>query len=160
MYFENNPQNRLEPIHLLFSPLVASNSLWPHGLQHPWFLSSSISPRVHSNSCPSSQWCPPTISSSVPLSLPAFNLSRHWVFSNESALYIRWPKYWSLSINPSDEYSGLIFFRIDWFGLFAVQKTLKSLLQHHSSKGSIFLHSAFFMVQLSHPYVPTGKGIA
>ena len=71
-------------------------------------------------------------------------------------------KYWSFSfsISPSDEYSGLISFRIDWFDLLAVQKTLKSLLQHHSSKASIFLHSAFIMVQLSHPYVPNGKDIA
>ena len=81
------------------------------------------------------------------------------VFSNESVLYIRWPKYWSFrfSINPSNEYSCLIFFRIDWFNLLAVQETFKSLLQHHSSKESIHLHSAFFMVQLSHPYVTTGK---
>ena len=75
------------------------------------------------------------------------------VFSNESALCIRWPKYWSFSfnINPSSEYSGLISFRIDWLDLFAVQRTLKSLLQHHSSKASILWHSAFFMVQFSHP---------
>ena len=82
------------------------------------------------------------------------------VFSNESALRIRWPKYWSFSISPSNEYSGLIFFRIDWFDVLAVQGTLKSLLQHHSSKASIHWHSAFFMVQLSHPYVTTGKTIA
>ena len=84
------------------------------------------------------------------------------VFSNESALHIRWPKYWSFSfsINPSNEYSGLISFRMDWFDLLAVQGTLKSLLQHHSSKASILQHSAFFMVQLSHPYVTTGKTIA
>ena len=84
------------------------------------------------------------------------------VFSNESALQIRWPKYWSFSfsISPSNEYSGLISFRIDWFGLLAVQGTLKSLLQHHSSKASILQHSAFFMVPLSHPYTTTGKTIA
>ena len=82
------------------------------------------------------------------------------VFSNESALCIRWPKYWSVSISPSNEYSGLISFRIGWFNLLAVQGTLKSLLQHHSSKASILLHSAFFMVQLSHPYMTTGKTIA
>ena len=77
------------------------------------------------------------------------------VFSNESALSIMWPKYWSfsLSVSPSNEYSGLISFRIDWFDLLAVQGTLKSLLQHHSSKASILWHSAFFMVQLSHPYI-------
>ena len=80
------------------------------------------------------------------------------VFSNESALPMRWPKYWnfSFSISPSNEYSGLISFRIDWFDL-AVQGTVKSLLQHHSSKASILLHSAFFIVQLSHPYMTTGK---
>ena len=83
------------------------------------------------------------------------------VFSNESVLQLRWPKYWSFSfsISPSNEFSGLISFRIDWFDLFAVQGTLKSL-QHHSSKASILLCSAFFMVQLSRPYVSTGKNIA
>ena len=84
------------------------------------------------------------------------------VFSNESALRFRWPKYWSFSfsISPSNEYSGLIPFRTDWLGLLAVQGTLKSLLQHHSSKASILLHSAFFIVQLLHPYMSTGKAIA
>ena len=81
-------------------------------------------------------------------------------FSNNWAIHISWPKYWSFSISPSSEYSGLIFFRIDWFDLLAVQGTLKSLLQHHSSKPSILWHSAFFMVQLSHPYMTTGKTIA
>ena len=84
------------------------------------------------------------------------------VFSNESALCIRWPKYWSFifDISPSNEYSGLISFRIGWFDFLAVQGTLKSLLQHHSSKASILWHSAFFIVQLSHPYMTTGKTIA
>ena len=84
------------------------------------------------------------------------------VFSNESALRIRWPKYWSfsISISPSNEYSGLISFMVDWLDLLAVQGTLKSLLQHHNSKASILWHSAFFMVQLSHPYMTTGKPIA
>ena len=84
------------------------------------------------------------------------------VFSNELALLIRWPNYWSFSfsISPSSEYSGLISFRIDWFDLFAVQGILKSLLQYHSSKASVFWHSAFFMVQLSHPYMTAGKTIA
>ena len=84
------------------------------------------------------------------------------VFSNESALHIRWPKYWSFSFNisPSNEHPGLISFRMDWLDLLAVQGTLKSLLQHHSSKASILLHSAFFTVQLSHPYMTTGKTIA
>ena len=84
------------------------------------------------------------------------------VFSNESALHIRWPKYWSCSFNisPSNEHPGLISFRMDWLDLLAVQGTLKSLLQHHSSEASIIRHSAFFIVQLSHPYMTTGKAIA
>ena len=84
------------------------------------------------------------------------------VFSNESALHMRWPEYWSfsISISPSNEYSGLISFRLDWLDLLAVQGTLKSLLQHYSSKASILQHSAFFIVQLSHPYMTTGKTIA
>ena len=84
------------------------------------------------------------------------------VFFSESVLHIRWPKYWSFSfsLSPSNEYSGLISFRMDWLDLLAVQGTLKSLLQHHSSKASILQRSAFFMVQLSHPYMTTGKTIA
>ena len=84
------------------------------------------------------------------------------VFSNQSGLHIRWPKYWSFSFNisPSSEYSGLISFRMDWLDLLAVQGTLKSLLQHHSSKASVLQHSAFFIVQFSHPYMTTGKTIA
>ena len=81
-------------------------------------------------------------------------------FSNELALFMRWPKYWSFSTSPSCEYSGLISFRIDWFDLLVIQGTLKSLLQHHSSKASILWHSVFFMVQVSHPYMTTGKTIA
>ena len=94
------------------------------------------------------------------LLLSIFPSSR--VFSDESVLQIRWPKYWSFSfsISPSNEYSGLISFRMDWLNLFAVQGTLKSLLQHHRSKASILQHSAFFIVQLSHPYMTTGKTIA
>ena len=93
---------------------------------------------------------------------PAPNPSQHRVFSNESALRMRWPKYWSFSfsISPSNEYSGLISFRMDWLDLLAVQGTLKSLLQHHSSKTSIFQCSAFFIVQLWHLYMTTGKTIA
>ena len=96
-----------------------------------------------------------------PLLLPSIFPSIR-VFSNESALHIRWPKYWSFSfnINPSNEYPGLISFRMDWLGLLAVQGTLKSLLQHYSSKASILRRSAFFIVQLSHPYMTTGKTIA
>ena len=112
---------------------------------------------------------------SIELVMPSYHLALHRpllllpsvfpsirVFSNESALCIRWPKYWSFSfsINPFSEYSGLISFRIIWFDLFTVKGTLKSLLQHHSSKASILQHSAFFVVQLSHPYMTTGKTIA
>ena len=94
-----------------------------------------------------------------PLFLPHFNLSQHQGLFNESILRIRWPKYWnfSFSISPSNEYSGQISFRMDWLDLLAVHETLKSLLQHHSSKASILLCSAFFIVQLSHPYMTTGK---
>ena len=97
-----------------------------------------------------------------PLLLPPSIFPSIRGFSNKSVLHIRWPKYWSFSftISPSNEYSGLISFRVDWLDLLAVQGTLKSLLQHHSSKASIFWHSAFFMVQLSHPYTTTGKTIA
>ena len=97
-----------------------------------------------------------------PLLLPRSIFPSIRVFSNESALHIKWPKYWNFSINisPSNEYSGLISFRMDWLDLLAVQRTLKSPLQHHSSKASILLRSAFFIVQLSHPYMTTGKTIA
>ena len=97
-----------------------------------------------------------------PLLLPSSIFPSIRVFSNESALHIRWPKYWSFSFNTSssNEYSGLISFRIDWLDLLAVQGPLKSLPQHHSSKASVLQHSAFYMVQLSHPYTTTGKTIA
>ena len=93
---------------------------------------------------------------------PAFNLYQNQGFFHESIFHIRWPKYWkfSFSISPSNEYSGLISFRMDWFDLLAVQRTLKTLLQHHSSKVSILRCSAFFIVQLSYPYMTTGKTIA
>ena len=105
------------------------------------------------------------IQPSHPLSSPSppvFNLSQHQVFSSESVLHIRWSKYWSFSfsISPSNEYSRLIFFRLDLLDLLGVQGTLKSLLQHHSSKASILWHSAFFIVQFSHPYMTTGITIA
>ena len=98
----------------------------------------------------------------LPLLLQPSTFPSIKVFSNESVFHIRWPKYWSFSfsISPSNEYSGLISFRIDWFDLLAVQGTLKSLLQHHSSKALIIQHSAFFTVQLSHPYMTTGQTIA
>ena len=94
-----------------------------------------------------------------PLFLPPSIFPSIRVFSNEPVLPIRWPKFWSISFtnSPSNEYSGLISFRMDWLDLLAVQGTLKSLLQHHSSKGSFLQHSAFFIVQLSHPYMATGK---
>ena len=92
-----------------------------------------------------------------PLFLVSSIFPRIRVFSNESTVCIRWPRYWSFSINPSNEYSGLISFKIDWFDFLDVQGTLKSLLQHHSSKASILWRSAFFTVQLSHPYMTTGK---
>ena len=112
------------------------------------------------NSYPMNPWCHPTISSSVTLfsfCLQMFPSIR--IFSNESAVRLRWPKYWSFSysINYSNEYLGLISFRVDWFDLFAVQGTLKNFLQHYSSKVSILQCSAFSMVQLSHPYMTTGN---
>ena len=110
------------------------------------------------------RWVGDAIQPSHPLSYPspsAFNLSQHQVFSNESALRMRWPKDWSFSfhISPSNEHSGLISFRMDWLDLLAVQQTLKSLLQHHSSKASILQRSVFITVQLSHPYMTTEKHI-
>ena len=142
---------------------VMSNSLWPHELQHARPPGLSPSPGVHPNSRPSSWWCHPAISSSVgPLFLlPPIPPSIR-VFSNESTLRMRWPKYWSFSFSiiPSKEHPGLISFRMDWLDLLAVQGTLKSLLQHHSSKASILQRSAFFTVQLLHPYMTTGKTIA
>ena len=144
-----------------FSHAVVSNSLRPHELQHARPPCPSPAPGVHSDSRPSSQWCHPAVSSSVvpffscPQSLPAS------VFSNESTLHMRWPKYWSFSFSIIlfKETPGLISFRMDWLDLLAVQGTLKSLLQHHSSKASVLRCSAFFTVQLSHPYVTTGKTI-
>ena len=122
-----------------------SNSSQPHELQHARPPCPSPTPRVHSKSRPSSRWCHPAISSSVvpfsscPQSLPVS------VFSNESTLLMRWPKYWhfSFSIIPSKEHPGLISFRMDWLDLLAVQGTLKSLLQHHSSKASVLRRSAY-----------------
>ena len=109
-------------------------------------------------------WVGDTIQPSHPLSTPSpptLNLSQHQGLFNELALHMSWPKYWSFSfsISPSNEYSELISFRMDWLDLLAVQGTLKSLLQHHISKASILQYSAFFLVQLSHPYMTTGKAI-
>ena len=137
-----------------------SDSLQPHGLQHTRLSCPSLSTRVCSNSCPFELVIP---SNYLILCCPLLLLSSIFpsirIISKELALHIRWLKYrsFSLSTSPSNEYSGLISFRIDWFDLLVVQGTLKSLLQHHSSKASILWSSAFFMVQLSHPYMTTGK---
>ena len=139
-----------------------SDSLRPHESQHVRPPCLSPTPGVHSDSRPSSQWYHPAISSSVvPFSsFPTPPSIR--VFSNKSTLHVKWPKYWSFSfsISPSKEHPELISFRMDWLDLLAVQGTLKSLVQHHSSKASIFWCSAFFTVQLSNPYLTTGKTVA
>ena len=138
-----------------------SDSLWPHGLQHARLPCPSPTLGACSNSCPSNRWCHPAISSPIiPFSSCLQSFPASGSFSNESVLCIRWPKYWSFRISPSNAYSGLILFRIDWFALLAVQRTLKSLLQYHSSKVLILWHSALFMVQLLLPYMTNGKIIA
>ena len=147
---------------LLFSFQVVSESLQPHGLQHTRLSHPSLFPRVCSDPCPLSGWYYPTISSSAALfsfCLQSFPVSGSFL---ESTLCIRWPKYWSFSfrISPSNEYSELISFRINWLDLLTVQGILRSLLQHHSSKTSVRQHSAFFIVQLSYLYMTTGKTIA
>ena len=129
------------------------DSLWPHGLQYARLPCPSPTPTAYSNSCPSHQWCHPTISSFV---IPFSSCLQSFPASGSfPILRIRWLKFRSLrfSISPYNEFSGLISFRIDRLDVLAVQWTLKSLLQHHSSKTSILWHSAFFIVQLSHPYV-------
>ena len=145
--------------HWQFSSLTQSClTLRPHESQHTRPPCSSPTPGVYPNPCPLSQWYHPAISSCViPYVLPSIR-----VFSSESTLRMRSPKYWSFSFNisPSSENPGLISFRMDWLDLLAVQGTLKSLLQHHSSKASILRHSAFFTVELSYPYMTTGKTIA
>ena len=146
-----------------FSYSVVSDSLWPHELQHAGPPCPSQTPGVYSNSCPSSWWCHPAILSSVvPFSSCPQSLPASGSFPMSQLFALRWPKYWSFSfsISPSNEHPGLISFRMDWLDLLAVQGTLKSLLQHHSSKASIFQCSAFFTVQLSHPSMTTGKTIA
>ena len=123
-----------------FSHSVMSDSLWPHGLQHARPHCPSPTPRVYSNSCPLSRWCHLTISFSVvPFSSHLQSFPASGFLSHESVLCIRWPKHrsFSFSVSPSNEYSGLISFRMDWLDLLAVQGTLKSLLQHPSSKVSI-----------------------
>ena len=135
-----------DPMNCSTPGLPVHHQLLEHAQTHVHRVGDAIQPS-HPLSSPS----PP------PSSFPSIR-----VFSNESALHIKWPKYWSFSfsISPSNEYPGLLFFRIDWLDLLAVQGTLKSLLQHHSSKASILWCSAFFTVQLSHPYMTTGKTIA
>ena len=141
-----------------------SDSLWSHGLQHSRLPCPSPFPWACSNLCPLSHWCHPThpLILCRPLLLPPLIFPSIRVFSNESVLLIRCPKYQSISfsISHSSEYSGLISFRIDWLDLLAVQGILTSLLQHHSSKASILWRSAFFMVQFSHPHMTTGKTTA
>ena len=147
-----------------FSCSIVSDSLQPHGLQHTRLPCKSIT-----NSwsllkfmfiklvMPSNHLilCHPLLL--LPSIFPSIRL-----FSNESVLRMRWPNYWSFifSISPSNDYSGLVFFRMDWLDLLAVQRAFKSLFQHHSSKASILQHSPFFTVQFSHPYMTTGKTIA
>ena len=129
-----------------------------HQALHP-----SPTPRVHPKSCPLSRWSHPTISSSVvSFSSCSQSFPASGSFPVSLALLIGWPKYWSfsVSIGPSIEYWGLISFRIDWFDLLAVQGTLKSLLQNHNLKTSILQRSAFFMIQLSYPYMTPGKTVA
>ena len=141
-----------------------SNSLQPHGLQHTRLPYPLPTPRDCSNSCPLSWRYHPSnhLILCCPLLLLPSIFPSIRVFSNESVLCIRWPKYWSFScsISLSNEHPGLISFRMDWLDLLAVQETLKSLLQHHSSKALILQCLAFFIVQLSHPYMTTGKTIA
>ena len=140
-----------------------SDSLQHHEPQHARPPCPSPTPRVYSNSCPLTRWRHPTISSSVdPFSCcQSISASGSFLMS-QSVLHIRWLKYWSFSfsISPSNDHSGLISFRMDWLDLHAVQGTLKSLLQYHSTKASILWHSSFFTVQLSHLYMTTGKTIA
>ena len=146
-----------------FSHLVVTDSLWPHGVQHTRLPCPLPTPGIYPKWCPLSHWCHPTISpSAITFSsrLQSFPASGSLPINQFFASGL--PKYWSFSfsISPSNEYSRLISFRIDWFDVLEVQGTLKSLLQHHSSKASILRHSAFFIVQLSHPYMSTGKTIA
>ena len=144
---------------MLFSGSVMSDSLQPHEPQHTRLPCPSLSPRVCSNSSIESVMPSNHLIFCCPLLLLPSVFPSIRVFSNESALHVRWPKYWSFSfgIIPSNEYSGLIAFRVDWFDLLAVQETVKSLLQHHSLKVSILWPSASVIVQLSHLCMNAGK---
>ena len=133
-----------------------SDSLWSHGLQHARLACPSPSPRTCANHQVGDAIQPSHLLSSP--SLPVLNLSQHQSRCQWAGLRIRWPKYWSFSISPSNEYSGLTSFKIDWWLIvLAAQGNFRSLLQHHSLKASILRCSAFFMVLLSHPYTTTGK---
>ena len=162
-FFTTVPPGKTNTLYSVqFSHSVVSDSLWPHESQHARPPCPSPTPRIYPNPCPSSRWCHPAISSSVvPFSSYPQSLPASGSFPNESTICTRWPKYWGFSfiISPSNEHAGLISFRMDWLDLLAVQGTLKSLLEHYSSKASIFRHSAFFTVQLSHPSMTTGKTI-
>ena len=145
--------------HFVSEPFVC-DFLRPHELQHARPHCPSPTPEVHPNPCPLSWWCHPTISSSV---VPSSSWPQSFPASGTFPMsQLRWPKYGSFSFNisPANEHPGLISFRMDWLDLLSVQGTLKSLLQHHSSKASILLRSAFFIVQHSQPYISTGKIIA
>ena len=150
----------------MISRSVVFDSLWPHELHSACQASLSITNSQSLHKLMSIESVMPSnhLILCCPLLLPPSIFPRIRVFPNELVLCIRWPKYWnfsfSISLSISPEYSGLIFFRMDWLDLLAVQGTRKSLLQHHSSKASILQHSAFFIVQLSHPYMTTGKTIA
>ena len=151
IYFTNSSVQLLSRVRLVNNPMDCSTPGLPVHQQLPerTQTTESVMPSNHVILC-------------HPLFLPPSIFPSIRVFSSESVLHIRWPKYWSFSFNisPSNEHSGLISFRMDWLDLLAIQGTLKSLLQHHSSKASILCHSAFFTVQLSHPYMTTGKTIA
>ena len=136
-----------------------SHSSRPHELQHDSLPCPSLSPGAFSNTCQLSWWCQLILCRPFSSCFQLFPASGSY---NEPVLHMRWLKHWSFSfsISPSNEYSGLISFRIDWCDLLEVEGTLKSLLQLHSSKASILWHSVFFMVQLSHPYMTTGKTTA
>ena len=151
----------LNMVSVQFSCSVMSDSLRPHESQHAKPPGPSPTPRAYSSSCPLSQWCHPTISSSVVPFSPALNLFQHQGLFNGVSSSHHVAKVLELQLqHPSNEHPGLISFRMDWLDLLAVQETLKSLLQHRSSKASILRCSTFFIVQLSHPYMTTGKTIA
>ena len=152
----------------IYSSVQFSRSVVSDSLRPPWTTTRQASLSITNSRSPPKPMSTESVMPSnhlllcQPLLLLPSIIPSIRVFSNESVLCIRWPEYWSFSvnINPSNEHPGLIFFRMDWLDLLAVQGTLKSLLQHHSSKAAILRHSAFFIVQLSHPYMTSGKTIA